>query len=156
MEAGWDNRYRKREVKKDCPVRGTRKNICNFTDSGIRLLDDTVAQVIAVEGYGRASPDYYTMLAFELPSIISSWDRFLGTSTHASFSLAGIPHQIKLIISFMSFNTSYTDAGLFGIYSLTENKDCQGDSIHSVPLGPRGSIVRIDIFECLPDYVHNR
>ncbi|KAF9176774.1 hypothetical protein BGZ51_009684 [Haplosporangium sp. Z 767] len=88
-----------------------------------------------------------------LQSIIGTWDRSLGASANTSSRLADIPHQIKLTISFMSFNTSYTDAGLFGIYSLTENKDCQGDSIHSVPLGPRGSIVRIDIFECLPDYV---
>ncbi|KAF9983500.1 ubiquinol-cytochrome c reductase core subunit 1, partial [Entomortierella chlamydospora] len=97
----------------------------------IRLQDDTMAQAhiaIAVEGCGWTSPDYYTMLVMQ--SIIGTWDRSLGASAHTSSRLSSIVHQNKLANSFMSFNTSYTDTGLFGIYFITENKDCQDDLIH--------------------------
>ncbi|KAG0069461.1 hypothetical protein BGZ90_000195 [Linnemannia elongata] len=103
----------------------------NFTGSEIRLQDDTMTQAhiaIAVEGCGWNSPDYYTMLVMQ--SIIGTWDRSLGASAHTSSRLSSIVHQNKLANSFMSFNTSYTDTGLFGIYFITENKDCQDDLIH--------------------------
>ncbi|KAG0375545.1 hypothetical protein BGX24_008954 [Mortierella sp. AD032] len=83
---------------------------------------------IAVEGCGWNSPDYYTMLVMQ--SIIGTWDRSLGASAHTSSRLSTIVHQNKLANSFMSFNTSYTDTGLFGIYFITENNDCQDDLIH--------------------------
>ncbi|KAF9139565.1 hypothetical protein BGX30_007826 [Mortierella sp. GBA39] len=103
----------------------------NFTGSDIRLQDDTMTQAhiaIAVEGCGWNSPDYYTMLVMQ--SIIGTWDRSLGASAHTSSRLSSIVHQNKLANSFMSFNTSYTDTGLFGIYFITENNDCQDDLIH--------------------------
>ncbi|KAF9177008.1 hypothetical protein BGZ50_009330 [Haplosporangium sp. Z 11] len=99
--------------------------------SEIRLHDGTMPQAhiaIAVEGCGWTSPDYYTMLV--LQSVIGTWDRSLGASANTSSRLASIVHQNKLANSFMSFNTSYTDTGLFGIYFITENKDCQDDLIH--------------------------
>ncbi|KAG0264343.1 hypothetical protein DFQ27_001285 [Actinomortierella ambigua] len=103
----------------------------NFTGSEIRLQDDTMAQAhiaLAVEGCGWNSPDYYTMLVMQ--SIIGTWDRALGASAHTSSRLSSIVHKYKLANSFMSFNTSYKDTGLFGIYFITENKDMQDDLIH--------------------------
>ncbi|OZJ02824.1 hypothetical protein BZG36_04345 [Bifiguratus adelaidae] len=103
----------------------------SFTGSEIRLRDDTVPQAhiaIAVEGCGWTSPDYYSMLV--LQSIVGSWDRTLGASSHLSSRLSTIVSKNQLANSFMSFNTSYTDTGLWGIYMVTENKDQIDDLVH--------------------------
>ncbi|KAG2174211.1 hypothetical protein INT43_004232 [Umbelopsis isabellina] len=102
-----------------------------FTGSEIRLRDDTMPQAhiaMAVEGVSWTSPDYFPMLV--LQSIIGSWDRTLGATGHMSSRLSAVVNKHQLANSFMSFNTSYKDTGLWGIYLISENKMQLDDLIH--------------------------
>ncbi|KAI7865492.1 Metalloenzyme, LuxS/M16 peptidase-like protein [Spinellus fusiger] len=85
---------------------------------------------IAVEGTSWTSPDYYPLLV--LQSIIGTWDRSLGATGHLSASLSSVMHRHQLANSFMSFNTSYKDTGLWGIYVVTENKERVDDVLMAV------------------------
>jgi processing peptidase subunit beta len=102
-----------------------------FVGSEIRIRNDVLPQAhiaLAVEGVGWTSPDYYPMLIMQ--SVVGSWDRSLGSAAHLSSRLSHIVQKNHLANSFMSFNTSYTDTGLFGIYLITENLSQIDDLIH--------------------------
>ncbi|GAA5913839.1 hypothetical protein JCM6882_007713 [Rhodosporidiobolus microsporus] len=91
----------------------------NFIGSEVRVRDDTMSTcnvAIAVEGVGWNSPDYYTML-----SIMGNWDRSLGAQSILSSRLSHVISSNNLANSFMSFSTSYSDTGLWGIYAVSEN-----------------------------------
>ncbi|KAF7331500.1 hypothetical protein MKEN_00028900 [Mycena kentingensis (nom. inval.)] len=94
----------------------------NFVGSEVRLRDDELGLAhiaIAVEGVGWSSPDYFPMMV--LQSIFGNWDRSLGSAPHLSSRLSSIVFQNNLANSFMSFSTSYSDTGLWGIYLVSEN-----------------------------------
>ncbi|ORX58604.1 hypothetical protein BCR36DRAFT_580204 [Piromyces finnis] len=74
--------------------------------------------VLSVEGVGWSNPDYWSLLVAQ--SIIGSWDRTLGAGDQVGSKLAKEISKNSLANSFMSFNTSYTDTGLFGVYFITE------------------------------------
>jgi len=102
-----------------------------FVGSEVRIRDDTMNTshiALAVNGVSWKSPDYFTMLIMQ--SIIGNWDRALGAANHMSSRLSGIVSQNHLANSFMSFSTSYSDAGLWGIYLVSESKDCLDDLVH--------------------------
>jgi processing peptidase subunit beta len=93
-----------------------------FVGSEVRVRDDdmpTANIAIAVEGVGWSSPDYFPMMVMQ--SIFGNWDRSLGSSPLTSSRLSHIMYQNNLANSFMSFSTSYSDTGLWGIYLVTEN-----------------------------------
>ncbi|THH30572.1 hypothetical protein EUX98_g3610 [Antrodiella citrinella] len=93
-----------------------------FIGSEVRVRDDTMNTAhlaIAVEGVGWSSPDYYPMLVMQ--SIFGNWDRSLGSAGLMSSRLSHIISSNNLANSFMSFSTSYSDTGLWGIYIVTEN-----------------------------------
>ncbi|KAL2918507.1 Mitochondrial-processing peptidase subunit beta [Polyrhizophydium stewartii] len=85
---------------------------------------------LAVEGVSWTSPDYWALLVAQ--SIIGSWDRSLGAAAHVSSKLAQKVHEYGLANSFMSFNTSYSDTGLFGVYAVTENFEGMDDLVHYI------------------------
>jgi processing peptidase subunit beta len=94
----------------------------SFVGSEVRVRDDTMSTAniaIAVEGVGWNSPDYYPMLVMQ--SIFGNWDRSLGGSSLLSSKLSHIISSNNLANSFMSFSTSYSDTGLWGIYLVSEN-----------------------------------
>ncbi|KAL4070062.1 Metalloenzyme, LuxS/M16 peptidase-like protein [Scleroderma yunnanense] len=94
----------------------------SFVGSEVRIRDDEVpcAHVaIAVEGVGWSSPDYFPMLVMQ--SILGNWDRSLGAAPLLSSRLSHIISSNNLANSFMSFSTSYSDTGLWGIYLVSEN-----------------------------------
>lgn len=102
-----------------------------FVGSEVRIRDDTMSTAniaIAVEGVGWKSPDYFPMLV--LQSIFGNWDRSLGASPLLSSRLSYIISSNSLANSFMSFSTSYSDTGLWGIYLVTENIMNIDDLIH--------------------------
>jgi processing peptidase subunit beta len=104
-----------------------------FVGSDLRArFDDhpTAHLAMAVEGASWTSPDYWPLLVAQ--SITGSWDRALGAAAHASSPLAHSISKENLANSFMSFNTSYTDTGLFGIYAVTENHDQLDDLVHQI------------------------
>jgi len=100
----------------------TTKKSTNFVGSDVRIRDDTMNTAhiaIAVEGVGWNSPDYYPMLVMQ--SVFGNWDRSLGASALLSSRLSHIISQNNLANSYMSFSTSYSDTGLWGIYMVSEN-----------------------------------
>ena len=93
-----------------------------FVGSEVRVRNDelpTAHIAIAVEGVGWSSPDYFPMLVMQ--SIFGNWDRSLGSSSLLSSRLSHIVSSNNLANSFMSFSTSYSDTGLWGIYLVSEN-----------------------------------
>ena len=103
----------------------------NFVGSEVRVRDDTMSTAniaIAVEGVGWRSPDYFPMLV--LQSIFGNWDRSLGSSPLLSSRLSHVISSNNLANSYMSFSTSYSDIGLWGIYLVTENLLNIDDLIH--------------------------
>lgn len=102
-----------------------------FVGSEVRIRDDTLPTAhiaVAVEGVGWSSPDYYPMLVMQ--SIFGNWDRSLGSSSLMSSRLSNIISSNNLANSFMSFSTSYSDTGLWGIYLVTENLVNLDDLMH--------------------------
>jgi len=102
-----------------------------FTGAEVRIRDDTMPTLnlaIAVEGVGWKSPDYFPMMV--MSSIMGNWDRSLGASPLLSSKLSHIISQNNLANSYMSFSTSYSDTGLWGIYMVTENLMNVDDMVH--------------------------
>lgn len=102
-----------------------------FVGSEVRIRDDLLPAAhiaLAVEGVSWSSPDYYTALVAQ--AIIGNWDRATGTAPNQGSRLSSIVSQNQLANSFMSFSTSYSDTGLWGIYLVSENKTNLDDLIH--------------------------
>ncbi|KAG7561890.1 hypothetical protein FFLO_02707 [Filobasidium floriforme] len=102
-----------------------------FSGAEVRIRDDTMPTLnfaIAVEGVGWKSPDYFPMMV--MSSIMGNWDRSLGASPLLSSKLSHIISSNNLANSFMSFSTSYSDTGLWGIYMTTENFTVVDDLTH--------------------------
>jgi processing peptidase subunit beta len=90
---------------------------CRFTGSEIRVRDDDMplAHVaIAVESVGWAHPDNIPLMIAN--TIVGSWDRSHGAGANVASKLAQSVAPLQLCNSFQSFNTCYTDTGLWGIY----------------------------------------
>ncbi|BFZ10862.1 hypothetical protein BsWGS_13900 [Bradybaena similaris] len=92
-----------------------------FTGSELRVRDDymPVAHVaVAVEGCGWQDPDSLALLLAS--TLVGSWDRSHGGGVNLANQLARHTAQLNLAHSFQSFNTSYTDTGLWGVYFVTD------------------------------------
>jgi mitochondrial-processing peptidase subunit beta len=103
----------------------------DFVGSEVRIRDDTMPAAhiaLAVEGAGWRSPDYFPMLVMQ--SIFGNWDRSLGSSALLSSRLSHIVSSNNLANSYMSFSTSYSDTGLWGIYLVSENVQNLDDLVH--------------------------
>lgn len=94
---------------------------CRFTGSEIRVRDDSMplAHVaIAVEGCGWQDPDNIALMVAN--TLIGSWDRSYGGGANHASPLAAASAEASLCHSFQSFNTCYTDTGLWGLYFVTD------------------------------------
>jgi len=94
---------------------------CRYTGSEIRVRDDgmPLAHVaLAVEGCGWTGADNIALMVAN--TLIGSWDRSHGGGPNLSSKLASNCATGNLCHSFMSFNTCYTDTGLWGIYFICE------------------------------------
>ncbi|KAK0185766.1 Metalloenzyme, LuxS/M16 peptidase-like protein [Armillaria mellea] len=103
-----------------------------FVGSEVRVRDDTIPTAniaIAVEGVGWSSPDYFPMMVMQ--SIFGNWDRSLGASNLLSSRLSHLLSSNNLANSFLSFSTSYSDTGLWGIYLVSENLMNLDDLLHN-------------------------
>jgi len=102
-----------------------------FVGSEVRIRDDTMQHAhiaLAVEGVGHKHPDYWIMLVMQ--AIVGNWDRALGSAPHLGSRFSSIVAKNGLANSFMSFSTSYSDTGLWGIYLVTENRVQIDDLVH--------------------------
>ncbi|KAF2128039.1 hypothetical protein P153DRAFT_367939 [Dothidotthia symphoricarpi CBS 119687] len=103
----------------------------DFIGSEVRLRDDTMGTAniaIAVEGVSWSDPDYFTALVTQ--AIVGNWDRAMGTSAYLGSKLSNFVSQNNLANSFMSFSTSYSDTGLWGIYLTSSNVTQLDDLVH--------------------------
>jgi processing peptidase subunit beta len=97
----------------------------------VRIRDDTMQHAhiaLAVEGVGHKHPDYWTMLVMQ--AIVGNWDRAMGSAPHLGSRFSNIVAKNGLANSFMSFSTSYSDTGLWGIYLVSENRVQLDDLVH--------------------------
>lgn len=102
-----------------------------FVGSEIRIRDDTMPTAniaLAVEGCSWNDPDYWSMLVCQ--AIIGNYDRAIGSAPHLGSKLSTIVHANRLANSYMSFSTSYSDTGLWGIYLITDNLTQIDDLVH--------------------------
>jgi processing peptidase subunit beta len=94
-----------------------------YTGSEVRMRDDsmeTAHVVIALQGASFKNPDYFPLLVAQ--TIVGQWDRTMADGHYLSSRLAQQVAQSQLAHSFTSFNTSYTDTGLWGIYFVSDKK----------------------------------
>ena len=107
-----------------------------FTGAEGRMRDDTaeVAHIaLAVEGASWTSPDYFPLLVAQ--ACIGSWNRgLLAGPSGEGFSsrLAQVVSQYNLAQSFQSFNTAYSDTGMFGIYMVSDRTNDLDDLLYHV------------------------
>ncbi|XP_013917072.1 PREDICTED: mitochondrial-processing peptidase subunit beta [Thamnophis sirtalis] len=88
---------------------------CQFTGSEIRVRDDKMPLAhlaIAVEAAGWCHPDTIPLMVAN--TLIGNWDRSFGGGMNLSSKLAQAACHGNLCHSFQSFNTCYTDTGLWG------------------------------------------
>nr|XP_021503328.1 mitochondrial-processing peptidase subunit beta [Meriones unguiculatus] len=105
---------------------------CKFTGSEIRVRDDKMPLAhlaVAVEAVGWAHPD--TICLMVANTLIGNWDRSFGGGMNLSSKLAQLTCHGNLCHSFQSFNTSYTDTGLWGLYMVCEQATV-ADMLHAV------------------------
>lgn len=99
---------------------------CRFTGSEIRLRDDSMplAHVaIAVEGVGWADADNIPLMIAS--TVVGSWDRTLGCGPNTGSNLGRATATHGCAHSFQSFNTCYTDTGLWGCYFVSDKMEVE-------------------------------
>ncbi|KAL4806564.1 Metalloenzyme, LuxS/M16 peptidase-like protein [Aspergillus unguis] len=107
------------------------KRLPEFIGSEVRIRDDTLPTAhiaLAVEGVSWKDDDYFTALVAQ--AIVGNWDRAMGNSPYLGSKLSSFVERNNLANSFMSFSTSYSDTGLWGIYLVSENMTGLDDLIH--------------------------
>ncbi|KAL2102465.1 hypothetical protein ACEWY4_001633 [Coilia grayii] len=101
---------------------------CKFTGSEIRVRDDKMPLAhiaIAVEAVGWSHPDTIPLMVAN--TLLGNWDRSFGGGVNLSSKLAQKACQGSLCHSFQSFNTCYTDTGLWGLYMV-----CEPGTVHDM------------------------
>ncbi|PMD12762.1 mitochondrial processing peptidase beta subunit mitochondrial precursor [Hyaloscypha hepaticicola] len=112
-------------------VAAAQKRKPDFVGSEVRIRDDTIPTAniaIAVEGVSWKDDDYFTALVTQ--AIVGNWDKAMGNAPHMGSKLSGFVHKNDLANSFMSFSTSYSDTGLWGIYLVTDKLTRIDDLVH--------------------------
>ncbi|KAI0008703.1 mitochondrial-processing peptidase subunit beta [Xylariaceae sp. FL0662B] len=107
------------------------KKTPNFIGSEVRVRDDTIPSAhiaLAVEGVSWNDDDYFTALVTQ--AIVGNYDKAMGSAPHQGSKLSAFVHQNDLANSFMSFSTSYSDTGLWGIYLVSDHLTTLDDLVH--------------------------
>ncbi|KAI1405480.1 mitochondrial-processing peptidase subunit beta [Hypoxylon fuscum] len=103
----------------------------SFIGSEVRIRDDTIPSAniaLAVEGVSWNDDDYFTALVTQ--AIVGNYDKAMGSAPHQGSKLSSFVHQNDLANSFMSFSTSYSDTGLWGIYLVSDQLTRLDDLVH--------------------------
>ncbi len=104
-----------------------------YTGAEVRMTDESMPHAhmaIAVEGASWESQDYIPLLVAQ--AIVGSWNRGLAGGANTASRLAQVVAQNGLAQSFLSFNTSYMDTGLFGIYMVSDHVHDLDDLVYEV------------------------
>merc|ERR1711981_241863 len=98
----------------------------SFTGSDARFEDPTMTEAhfaLAFETVGWTDPDSVTFMVMQ--SLLGSWDRTSGAGKNVSSSLCKELAREELAHSVMSFNTTYSNTGLFGVYGVADHADVE-------------------------------
>lgn len=104
-----------------------------YTGAEVRMTDESMPHAhmaIAVQGASWVSEDYLPLLVAQ--AIVGSWNRGLASGANGASRLAQVVAQNGLAQSFLSFNTSYMDTGLFGIYMVSDKTSDLDDLVYEV------------------------
>jgi len=113
-----------------------------FFGSEVRVRNDeypTAHMALAFEGASITSPDVVPLMVAQ--NIIGSWDISLGGAASMSSKLAQKVEHYHVANSFNTFNHSYSDTGLFGVYVVSAEKTKLDDLIYLV----QQELVRISV-----------
>ncbi|CAF1280504.1 unnamed protein product [Adineta steineri] len=94
---------------------------CRFTGSEIRIRDDDMPLAhiaIGVESTGLTHADTIPLMVAS--TIVGNWDRSMAGGGHVASRFGQQSVEYNLCHSFQSFNTCYTDTGLWGAYIVTD------------------------------------
>jgi mitochondrial-processing peptidase subunit beta len=94
-----------------------------YTGAEVRMRDDdmdTAHIVIALKGASFTDPAYFPLLVAQ--TIVGNWNRSMADGYYLSSRLAQGVSEHGLAHSFTSFNTAYTDIGLWGIYLVSDRR----------------------------------
>ncbi|RKP39104.1 mitochondrial processing peptidase beta subunit [Dimargaris cristalligena] len=120
------------QLKANSIVEGSDSQVApSFTGSEVLIRNDdmdTTHIALAVEGVSWSDPDYFTALLMQ--AIIGNWDRSLGAAANGSSRLSQIVGPRQLANSYMSFNTSYSDTGLWGLYLTSQSRTHLDDLVY--------------------------
>jgi len=95
---------------------------CHFTGSEIRHWNMDMPHVhvaIAIESVGWQHHDTIPLMIAN--QIIGSWDRSSANGSHFPNPLVRNMSKNNYAVSYQSFNTLYTDTGLWGMYFVSDN-----------------------------------
>jgi processing peptidase subunit beta len=103
-----------------------------FTGSDIRVRDDRheychMAYAFPIAGW--TDPDNFPLMTIQ--TLLGSWDKGSAGGIHASSDMISAIVEEDLAISVNTFNTQYSDTGLFGVYAVSE------------PIGPQDLMYNI-------------
>ena len=97
-----------------------------FTGSDIRVRDDsmpTAHMAIAFESFDWTSEHAFPLMVMQ--TLLGAWSRTDGAGPNMSSKLCQAVAERDLAHSVMTFNTSYKDTGLFGVYAVAEPEGLQ-------------------------------
>lgn len=97
------------------------QNPAYLVGSDVRIRNDDMPHAhfaIAFESCGWAHPDAVSFMV--LQSLMGSYDRKSTSASHSSYRLSSTLSKIPNARTATTFNTTYTDTGLFGIYATGE------------------------------------
>lgn len=92
-----------------------------FTGSDLRWRQDSdefAHLAIAFESAGWTSEHTFSLMIMQ--TLLGCWDRTSGSGSNMASKLCKYVAEKEAAVSVMTFNTSYKDTGLFGVYAVAE------------------------------------
>jgi len=92
-----------------------------FTGSDLRFREDKehlAHLAIAVESACWTSPHTFPLMIMQ--TLLGCWDRTSGSGANMASKLCQAVAEQEAAVSVLTFNTSYKDTGLFGVYAVAE------------------------------------
>jgi processing peptidase subunit beta len=92
-----------------------------FTGSDLRFREDKehlAHMAIAVESACWTSPHTFALMIMQ--TLLGCWDRTSGSGANMASKLCQAVAEQEAAVSVLTFNTSYKDTGLFGVYAVAE------------------------------------
>lgn len=108
------------------PLGSPRGELPQFYQGEVKIQDDSLPNThiaVSFEGVSWSAPDYFTALVTQ--AIVGNWDRALNAGSNSPSPLAtAVSNRGNCLAnSYMSFSTSYSDIGLWGVYLVADRNN---------------------------------